>query len=261
MLATNEFNSQKNKIMKTNILIQKFVKLLKLIRKPSLISLISRRINIEMYELLDQPWIHELKIETVLDIGANIGHFAFAISALLPKAKIYSFEPLPECFQELKLKINNNSNIEVFNIALGDESGSLTFRRNAHNFSSSFLKMANLHITAFPKSAKSEMTEVYIERLDDVAKNLEIKEPFLVKIDVQGFEDQVLKGGIETICKASIIIVETSFYTLYENQPLFNDIYSTLKSHKYLYAGAFDSLKDPNSGRVLQEDSIFIKSK
>lgn len=247
--------------MKTKVLIQKLAKLIKLIIKPSLIPLVPRGINIEMYESLDQPWIHELKIETVLDIGANVGQFALAISYLLPEAKIYSFEPLPECFEELIFKIKNNSNIEVFNVALGDESGSLSFRRNAHNFSSSFLEMANLHMTAFPESAKSEMTEVNIERLDDFAKNLEIKESCLVKIDVQGFEDKVLNGGMETICKASIIIIETSFYTLYENQPLFDDIYLTLKRHKYLYTGAFNSLKDPNSGQILQEDSIFVKSK
>jgi FkbM family methyltransferase len=247
--------------MKIKILIKKLVKILKLIRKPSLIPLIPKGVNIEMYELLNQPWIRDLEIKTVLDIGANVGHFALAISYLLPEAKVYSFEPLPECFKELEHRTSNNTNIKAFNVALGNESGSLMFRRNEYNFSSSFLEMSPLHVTAFPESAKCETTEVDIERLDDFAQNLEIKKPFLAKIDVQGFEDQVLKGGMETIYNANMIIVETSFFTLYKNQPLFDDIYLRLKAHNYTYVGAFDSLRDPISGRVLQEDSIFIRSK
>jgi FkbM family methyltransferase len=246
--------------MKVGKVRQKVIAITRLLEKPRLIFLRNKKINLDTYESLDQPWIHDLKIETVLDIGANTGHFALAINDLFPAAKVYSFEPLPECFEELRIKVKHIPNIQVFNIALGNHSGSLEFRRNAHSVSSSFLEMTNIHKSAFPETSKSELTEVMIERLDDFVQELKITSSLLVKIDVQGFEDQVLTGGIQTICQAKLIIIETSFCTLYEKQPLFDDIYAILKSHNYLYAGALESLHDPKSGRVLQEDSIFIKS-
>ncbi|MFN8465859.1 MAG: FkbM family methyltransferase [Caldilineaceae bacterium] len=52
--------------------------------------------------------------------------------------------------------------------------------------------------------------------------NLEV--PYMVKIDVQGFEDKVLLGGELTIRHASMLIIETSFQVLYEGQALFGDV-------------------------------------
>jgi FkbM family methyltransferase len=245
--------------MKIGNLRHKFIQLSRFLENPKLISLYRRNINLDIYESLDKNWLSELRLKTILDIGANSGYFALAMNALRPEVKIYSFEPLPECFEELKSKTKNIPNIQAFNIALGNQSGSLTFRRNAHNLSSSFLEMTNLHTTAFPDTTQSENTEVSIERLDDFVKNLTLNNPLMVKLDVQGFEDQVLMGGMNTITQASVIITETSFYPLYKNQPLFNDIYQILKSCNYIYAGALESLYDPSTGRILQEDSIFIR--
>jgi FkbM family methyltransferase len=240
---------------------QKVISATRLIENPKFIALRNKEINLEIYESLDQPWIHDLKIATILDIGANTGHFAFAINALLPQSQIYSFEPLPECFKELQAKAKGIPNMRMFNIALGNHSGNLIFKRNAHSLSSSFLEMASLHKSAFPQTSISETTEVLVEKLDIFAQEeIVLTGPLLVKIDVQGFEGQVLEGGMQVISQAKIIIIETSFYTLYENQPLFDDIYLTLKSNGYIYAGALESLKDPSTGRVLQEDSIFVKS-
>ena len=120
--------------------------------------------------------------------------------------------------------------------------------------------MTDIHKTAFPETAENEVTEVSIERLNDFSEKMVIKHPLLVKVDVQGFEDQVLEGGMDVISNAAVIIIETSYCKLYENQPLFNNIYSYLSKYNFAYAGALETLIDPNTGRILQEDSIFIKS-
>ena len=240
---------------------QKINSLARYIEQPSFMNLRRKKVNVEIYEALDQRWLRDLNIRTVLDIGSNTGHFAFAINALMPSANIYSFEPLPECFEELATRAKNTPNMKVFNLALGNQSGSLEFKRSSSNLSSSFLEMTDLHKTAFPETADSETTVVKIERLDDVYQKLDIQEPILLKIDVQGFEDQVIAGGMDVVNKATVIIIETSFCKLYEKQPLFDDIYSILLSHNYCYAGALETLKDPNTGRILQEDSIFISSR
>ncbi|BAY12877.1 FkbM family methyltransferase [Calothrix sp. NIES-2098] len=210
--------------------------------------------------LLNQPWFHSLNIETILDIGANVGQFALTINTLLPKARIYSFEPLTDCYEKLKARMADCKTFSAFNLALGDESGSLIFERNAYSPSSSFLKIADVHKKAFPKTQATETLEVKIDRLDNIAQQLAIANPYMVKIDVQGYEYQVLRGGEQTIKNARLVITETSFVTLYDNQPLFNDVYNNLINWGFTYVGALDQLYNPQDGRVLQADSIFIKS-
>ncbi|NJL10299.1 MAG: FkbM family methyltransferase, partial [Calothrix sp. SM1_7_51] len=194
---------------------------------------------------LDQPWLHEINIATILDIGANIGQFSSTISSVFPQANIYAFEPLPDCFQELQARMSNCKNFTAINVALGDNSGILKFERNNFSLSSSFLKMTDIHKTAFPETQQSQSVEVKVEKLDDIVKNLYIVDPVIIKIDVQGYEDKVLKGGEETIKRAKLVISETSFESLYEGQPLFDDIYRKFIDLGFQYAGSFEQLCNP----------------
>ena len=89
-------------------------------------------------------------------------------------------------------------------------------------------------------------------------KDLVIEGDLLIKMDVQGFEDKVIGGGIDTIKRASILIVETSFQTLYADQPLFEDIYDLLKED-FRYMGAINQNRSQIDGNMLYEDSIFIR--
>lgn len=230
-----------------------------LIETPSLFKLYQRGGLPKSFIALNQPWLHALNITTVLDIGANIGRFATTINAVLPKAKIYSFEPLPDCFEQLQLRMANVKNFTGFNIALGEESGDLPFERNAFSPSSSFLKMNDLHKSAFPRTCHEKTVNIKVERLDSFAERIVIAEPLLVKIDVQGYEDRVLRGGEQTIRRAKLIVTETSFERLYTEQPLFDEIYHILSEWGFVYAGALGQLQHPQSGKVIQQDSIFAK--
>lgn len=229
------------------------------VKKPTLLELKLKGGLAETYEKLDTHWFKSLNIDTVLDIGANTGQFTKTIVSLLPEAKIYSFEPLPDCFEQLEQFSHSNSNITVFNLGIGDRSGSLSFERNASSASSSFLKMTDIHKEAFPFTKENITVEVGIAKLDDIRENLAIGNSLLIKIDVQGYEDKVLHGGEITIKEARMVIVETSFVTLYESQPLFSDIYSRLKLWGFNYVGMLDQLANPVTGEILQGDAIFIK--
>jgi FkbM family methyltransferase len=213
-----------------------------------------------MYGALKQPWVQALKIATVIDIGANVGDFAFTVRPLFPNANLYSFEPLPDCYEAMLRHMHGVPRFTAFNLALGDQAGELTFQRSSHAPSSSFLSMAKTHRTAFPHSAASQRVSVKVERLDTVAPQMMIADPLLVKIDVQGYEGHVLRGGEETIRRATLVIVETSFEVLYEGQPLFEDIHSILSHWGFTYKGPMDQLRHPQDGRPLQQDSLFVRT-
>ncbi len=212
----------------------------------------------EMYGVFKQPWLQTLNIATVIDVGASVGDFAFTIRPLLPQAQIYSFEPLPDCYAAILQHMRGAAKFQAFNLALGDQSGELMFYRSSHAPSSSFLPMAQAHKGAFPTAAVSQPVIVKVERLDTVVEQLAIADPLLVKLDVQGYEGYVLAGGEQTIRRAALVIVETSFQPLYEGQPLFGDVYRILTGWGFTYAGALAQLQHPESGRTIQEDSLFL---
>ena len=85
------------------------------------------------------------------------------------------------------------------------------------------------------------------------------QESILLKIDTQGYEDNVIRGAGSVLDHVEVIIVETSFGELYEGQPLFADDYELLHERGFVYAGSWmsDAL-DRRDGSHLQQDSIFV---
>ena len=207
-------------------------------------------------------WMRNLNIRTVLDVGANTGQFAGEIHAILPEAAIYSFEPLRDCYDLLVEKMSPVPKFRAFDFALGSEASEIEMHRSEFTPSSSILRMSGLHKQAFPFTSKVVLEKVAIKRLDDVTGNLDLAKNILIKIDVQGFEDRVIAGGLKTIQIAKLLIVETSFESLYDDQPLFDTIYEMVKRMGFAYHGNlnFSQLSNPIDGNILQADAIFIKS-
>lgn len=203
-------------------------------------------------------WLIDMQIKTVLDIGANTGQFAQMIGKLLPDAMIYSFEPLPDCYEELVSNFASRSKFKGLNLALGNETGQIQMNRNEFSLSSSVLPMDELHKKIFPFAQTAVVQEVSIARLDDVVDSLELREPMLVKVDVQGFEDRVIDGGIKVFNQANVIFIELSIEQLYEGQLLFDGIYQKLKSLGFRYRGNYEQASSAD-GRILYVDSIFTR--
>lgn len=201
-----------------------------------------------------------INIKTVLDIGANEGQYARRLRKLLPNARIYSFEPLPVPFQELTKLKARDPNFEAVNLGLSDETREVDFEINDFSPSSSMLAITKKQVEAFPETARTRKTRVSLTTLDKWACERELETPLLLKMDVQGLEDRVIRGGLKTISRAEVIISEVSFSRLYEGQPLFDDIYRQLHSLNFRCAGMVEPLYHPQTGEILQADAIFIRS-
>lgn len=221
-----------------------------------------RGLPAELLRLLPQRrWFAGSGICTVIDVGANTGPFAFAIRQLLPEAQLYSFEPLPDCHARLVQNLAPFGRFEAFCTALGDHSGEVTFYRSSFAESSSMLKMGDLHKQAFPFSAGSSEVTVPLARLDDYLTRMELRGPVLLKIDVQGAEDQVLRGAEQTLAQVDYVMTEVSYRPLYEGQVLFDGMYRLLSERGFHYAGSLESLLSPEDGSILQSDALFVRVK
>ena len=230
-------------------------------RHPEAIRLRFRGIDYEHYRNLRRPWLLDMNIRSILDVGANVGQFALLAREVFPDARIFSFEPLPECFGSLESSLPP-SNFQAFNFALGDSETSLEFHRAHHSPSSSFLSMNEFHKEAFPESRdgqESTSIRVRVRRLDDVANEVELHENILLKLDVQGYEDKVIAGGTETLKRVKVIIAETSFLPLYDGQILFKDVHRVLDAAGFVFQGNLNQMLHPVNGRIVSADSIFVR--
>lgn len=207
-----------------------------------------------------QAWFDHSGIQTVIDVGAHSGEFASAVREVLPEAHILSFEPQPDCYDELRQKMATRKPFQAFCMALGDQSGEISFYRSRFSKSSSVLKMSERHQTEFPWTA-GDLTEikVKIDTLDNVAKGLDLRQNVMLKLDVQGYELNVLRGAVNTFPQIACLLVETSAVQLYEGEALFDEVAAFLSEHGYIYSGTWEQTYSAKDGRLLQSDSLFVR--
>lgn len=217
--------------------------------------------DIRKYHPLFETLIKKYKITTILDIGANQGQFALKIHEELPEAYIYSFEPLKDCYDILVQNLEKKQiKFKAFNFALGDVNGETKIQLNNFSPSSSILHITNAHKKLYPKSKETNERTIIVKRLDDVANELRLTDNILIKIDVQGFEDRVIKGGTQVISRAKIVLIENSFIPLYENQALFDDIHKLLTNLGFSYYSHGDQHWNEKTNELVYEDSIYIRN-
>ncbi|MCE7040571.1 FkbM family methyltransferase [Dyadobacter sp. CY312] len=146
--------------------------------------------------------MHYLRPEdTFVDIGANVGVYS-VLAGGVTGAKSISFEPIPSTFANLKRNIvynNLQDRTELFNMGVGDKEETLVF--------SNALDAINHVIT--DGNYSGSVTNVPVNSLDNLMKN---RTPNFLKIDVEGFEANVINGATETLNRPElkVIMMETN---------------------------------------------------
>ena len=202
-----------------------------------------------------------LPIGTILDIGANEGQFSRRMRRLFPAAQIYAFEPLPVAVVPLdRWAQRQGGRVQVLEMALGETHGPIEMQQHLYfSASSSMLPTTALGETTYPMMAKQRTVAVAQMPLDDAIAQLP---PFpsgdlLIKLDVQGYEDRVIRGGVQTFRRATACIVEISLDTLYSGQTTFQQIFELLSGLGYHYRGNFDQIQ-AKDGHVIYLNALFI---
>ena len=149
--------------------------------------------------------------------------------------------------------------VECFNIGLGAASETREMQVSVSTPSSSFLPMTRLHRSEWPQSAATTGRPLPLRRLDDVLAGRPLEEPLAAKIDVQGFEADVIRGAAMTLGRCDVVVIETSFVPLYTGQPLFEEIRRMMADLGFRYGGALDMYRHAVDGNVIQEDALFLR--
>jgi len=155
------------------------------------------------------------------------------------------------CQERLAAVGKSVPNLTVHRLALADVPGEATFYENGYAPASSLLRVSDLTRRVFPETRRETAVTVALARLDDVLPVEALKRDIMIKMDVQGVEDRVIRGGRGVFSAASIVLVEMAFVAIYEGQPLFDEVHGLLESCGLRLAGFKNQIDDPQTGQPL----------
>jgi hypothetical protein len=102
----------------------------------------------------------------------------------------------------------------------------------------------------------SQQLKVPSYRLDDIRTDLQLDVPVLLKMDVQGFEKEVLIGAEQTPGEIDWILAEVAFAQLYVNQPLFSELQRFFEDHGFDLVAPLDVNLGARS-RIIEMDVLY----
>lgn len=193
---------------------------------------------------------------TIVDIGANKGQFALAALDVRPGATIHSFEPLAGPGEIYKKVMKNEPRVHLHPFAVGPEDTSASMHVSALDHSSSLLPIGEGQTALFPQTKEVGAEEVVVRRLDSVLNPEEIVAPALLKLDVQGFEYDALRGCETLLDRFEIIYVECSFRELYVGQKLVGEVIILLAGMGFVFEDVMGMYRDAD-GQAVQGDFLF----
>jgi FkbM family methyltransferase len=166
---------------------------------------------------------------TLFDVGANVGEYAKLLTTLFPSANVYSFEAWPATFDILTNNVKKNKNIKCFNQALGSSVEEQSFYSDgAGSGLSTFYPLEEL--TPQNKLQKVIVPTTTIDLFCEVNG---IDQIDVLKIDVEGFELEVLRGAEQLIRAGKILFIQFEFGRNHvKSGTHFYDFYKFLSAYK-----------------------------
>ena len=195
-------------------------------------------------------------LDYIVDIGANRGQFALLSRHLFPGAKIVSFEPLRSAADVFVNVFRGDQFVHLFPSAVGPRQCSAKMHISARLDSSSLLPIGDLQVKTFPGTYEVDSSVVEVAPLDFYLSDADILNRSLLKIDVQGYEYEVLQGSESLLKSFSWILCECSFVELYSGQHLFPEVIKLLALNRFSIYSIVNPFYNPE-GALIQCDVLF----
>lgn len=200
--------------------------------------------------------IRALPVGMLIDVGANVGQFSLLVRTLHPAARIVAFEPLAEPAARYGRLFADAPGVDLHRHALGSAEGNATIHLSRRLDSSSLLPISPVQEQTFAGTGEVGVRTVPVRRLDAVLSPASLTGPVLLKLDVQGFELEVIRGFSVGLAAVEHVYAEVSFLPLYEGQPLAPAIIADLHARGFDLAGVYN-LSTDREERSVQADMLF----
>jgi FkbM family methyltransferase len=200
-------------------------------------------------------------IDTVLDVGANVGQFALQTRNIGFTGEIISFEPILSAYEILTRRARRDPKWQTKHCGLGDIDGEQQISIAQNSYSSSFLQMLPTHLTLAPESKYIARELTQVRRLDSIFDEIcPAGRNIYLKIDTQGYESKVIAGADRSLKQICCIHLEMSLIPLYQDALLFGDMNQLLDMKGYRLVSLEPGFCDNASGQLLQVDGIYYRS-
>jgi FkbM family methyltransferase len=191
----------------------------------------------------------------VFDVGAHLGQTALHFRKSFPSASIHCFEPVDENFTKLRMNTKGKSLIHINNIALGNTRTSVIMQSRLSDQAHQVIPdHENTH-------AKEQMPIVRMETIDSYMKDQGISKIDLLKIDVEGYEMEVLEGAKGALERSRVkaILAECDFDPTDTQHTYFNDLWDHLRSKNFSFFGLYDVIHYENGMGIGFCNALFIE--
>ena len=203
--------------------------------------------------------LKSMKMATVVDIGANRGQFSLVARWCFPQARILAFEPLLGAVAKFSRVFAVDDRVTLNAVAIGPKAEQRSLHVSRSDDSSSLLPITERQSRLFPGTEEQRVTDVTVAPLGDFVDARDVCRPALLKLDVQGFELEALKGCESLLGVFDAIYVECSFIELYRGQALLADVINWLYDRGFRLQGAYNLCYD-SQGLAVQGDFLFVSA-
>lgn len=203
----------------------------------------------------DEFFVHVKKLgfdpTVCFDVGAASG--TPSIYSAFPKALHIAFEPLQDFQQQLKKALKPYRH-EIHECALMDVEGEKTILRQDNLYTSSVMHRR--------KDDDEKLRTIRTKRLDDIMEGRELSGDILIKTDCQGSDLFALMGGVKTLEKTALVIVETSLFKFWgPKHPAFFEIVTYMHQQGFVVYDILEGIFRPYDNALGQVDLVFAKEK
>lgn len=207
-------------------------------------------------------WVlQKLRIDCVLDVGANRGQFARRVRELGFAGRIASFEPVPHLLADLRVAASQDPGWSVHPYALGDEDGSAEI--NVAGKMSSMLEPSEFGREWATKLRESHTETVELRRLDSVFDEATtgLANPrILLKLDTQGYDLQAFRGAGQRQADVLALQSEVACVPIYEGMPRMPEQLAEYESAGFEVSAMFPVSRHRKSMRVIEYDALMVRS-
>ena len=203
------------------------------------------------------------RIDTVIDVGANVGQFASAVRGLSPNVYIHSVEPNPDVYKTLEAQAASDKRWLTYECALGRSRGKVILNVTAASDFSSCLSVNEFGTKRFNEGVEiTGAVEVDLKTLDEMVDGIPPEVAgtrLLLKLDTQGFDMEVLLGAVEALKNVQVIITEASLQPIYAGAKLFPEVLEFMATNGFTLSGFFPVSRSENLA-IIESDCVFVRN-
>ncbi len=198
----------------------------------------------------------DYRLNTIFDVGANVGQSALSYLSTYPTSTIYCFEPITETYKQLVHNTSSNDQVFCFNLALGASPG-----RGA--MKSEGVSPMNCLVPEGSDSNVENLESVNVSTLDAFCEANDISKIGYLKIDTEGGDLDVLKGakGLLSANSIDIVEVEAGMNPGNKHHVPFESLKSLLEDHAYFIFGIYQQFSEWNNPHLRRTNTVFISEK